>query len=141
MSRFGAIGVASTLAYVALFALLREVASAGTANAAALLITALANTAANRRLTFGVRGRDGLASALAAGFVALAVALVITSASLAALEALRPERGRSTEIAVLVAANVMATIVRFFVLRLAIDRPRPLPARAATLFPFERKPR
>ena len=31
------------------------------ANVVALLVTAVANTAANRRLTFGVRGRDGAA--------------------------------------------------------------------------------
>ena len=50
------IGVLSTLAYLALFLLLRGVVGAQAANLVALLLTAVANTAANRRLTFGIRG-------------------------------------------------------------------------------------
>ena len=117
LASFGVIGVASTLAYVVLYAWLRETTPAGVANALALSVTAVANTAANRRLTFEVRGRD-------AGLLALAVALAITSASLATLGATAPQHGRLTEIAVLVVANVVATLVRFLLLRLAIDRVR-----------------
>ena len=54
------VGVASTLAYAVLYVLLRGPFPAFTANLLALLLTAVANTAANRRLTFGVRGRDAL---------------------------------------------------------------------------------
>ncbi len=54
--RFAAIGILSTLAYLALFPALRPVGAQG-ANLAALLLTAIANTAANRRFTFGIRGR------------------------------------------------------------------------------------
>ena len=50
----------STLAYALLFLLLRGALGAGGANAVALALTAVGNTAANRRLTFGVRGRAGL---------------------------------------------------------------------------------
>ena len=57
--RFAAIGIVSTLAYLVLFFLLRMGAGAQAANFLALAITAVANTAANRRLTFGVRGRQG----------------------------------------------------------------------------------
>jgi len=124
LASFGVIGVASTLAYVVLYAWLRETTPAGVANALALSVTAVANTAANRRLTFEVRGRDGLARDHAAGLLALAVALAITSASLAILGAMAPQHGRLTEIAVLVVANVVATLVRFLLLRLAIDRVR-----------------
>jgi putative flippase GtrA len=124
LASFGVIGVASTLAYVVLYAWLRETTPAGVANALALSVTAVANTAANRRLTFEVRGRDGLARDHAAGLLALAVALAITSASLAILGATAPQHGRLTEIAVFVVANVVATLVRFLLLRLAIDRVR-----------------
>src|SRR5664280_2321578 len=55
--RFGAIGVASTLAYLALYVLLRGALGAQPANLLALLATAVANTTANRRLTFGLSGR------------------------------------------------------------------------------------
>jgi len=137
---FGAIGAASTLAYVALYALIREVASPAPANAVALLITAVANTAANRRLTFEVRDSRGLARDHAAGLLALAVALLlalavaltITSVSLAALPIVAPRHGRLTEIAVLVAANAAATLVRFLLLRLAIRREPLRAARPAT---------
>ena len=58
--RFMGVGVASTIAYALLYLALRGSLGAGGANAVALALTAVANTAANRRLTFGVRGRAGL---------------------------------------------------------------------------------
>jgi putative flippase GtrA len=121
---FGAIGVASTAAYVALYALLREATPAAAANAIALVLTAVGNTAANRWLTFGVRGPGSLARDHAIGLMALGVALVITSASLVILNAIAPRHGRLTEVAILVAANALATLVRFLLLRFALDRPR-----------------
>src|SRR6201999_2553257 len=59
IARFLAIGVASTLAYIVLYLVLRGPLGADGANVAALAVTAVANTAANRALTFGVRGRGG----------------------------------------------------------------------------------
>jgi glycosyltransferase involved in cell wall biosynthesis len=58
--RFMAIGVVSTLAYVALYLLLRTWLAPGVSNAIALAITAVVNTQANRTFTFGLRGRAGL---------------------------------------------------------------------------------
>src|SRR5438094_8167265 len=58
--RFAAIGVVSTLAYLAIYSLLRTATTAVAANAIALIVTAVGNTAANRRLTFGLRGRESL---------------------------------------------------------------------------------
>ena len=83
--RFGAVGIASTAAYVALFSVLRGVAGAQAANLVALLLTAVVNTAANRRFTFGVRGRAELTRHHGEGFVVFAIALGITSAALAGL--------------------------------------------------------
>ena len=57
VAMFGLVGIASTVAYAGLYLLLRGWTGAWTANALALLLTAVGNTAANRRLTFGVRGR------------------------------------------------------------------------------------
>jgi putative flippase GtrA len=122
ITSFALIGVASTLAYVALYAVLRGGLSAALANAVALLVTAVGNTAANRRMTFGVRGRDGLGRHHVAGIIAFAIALAITSASIALLQALVARPGRLLEIAVLVGANVLATIIRFLVLRSWIKR-------------------
>ena len=63
--------------------------SAYTANLLALLVTAIANTAANRRLTFGVRGRPGAVRPPAQGLVVFAVGLGLTSGSLALLHSQR----------------------------------------------------
>src|SRR5439155_13572201 len=60
VARFLGVGAASTLAYALLFLLLHGALGAAGANALALGLTAVANTAANRRLTFGVRGRRGV---------------------------------------------------------------------------------
>ena len=60
VARFMGIGVLSTLAYAVLFLALRPLIGAAGANATALAITAIGNTAANRRLTFGIRGRDAV---------------------------------------------------------------------------------
>ena len=57
--RFALIGVASTLAYVVLYALPKGAIGAYAANLVALVVTAVGNWAANRRLTFGVRGSAG----------------------------------------------------------------------------------
>ena len=118
--RFGLIGAASTIAYAALFLLLRPVVPAAVANAAALLATALANTLANRRLTFGVQGSRGLARDSVSGLVALAAALAVTDVAIAGLQALRPDAGRSVELTVLLAANGAAALVRFLILRTLI---------------------
>ncbi len=126
LSSFVVIGIASTLAYAALYLLLRPVASAIVANLLALLITAVGNTAANRRLTFAVRGSDGLARDHLAGLLAFVIALGITTASVTALGSIAPGAGHIVELAVLIASNALATLARFVLLRAWIDRPRHL---------------
>jgi len=130
VASFGAIGLVSTAAYVAIYSCLRGFMPAGAANALGLVATAVGNTAANRRLTFRVRGRDGIARDQLAGLVALSAAMAITSTALIALNAVAPHHGRTTELAVLVGSNAAATLVRFLLLRIAIDRRAltPLPA-------------
>jgi len=123
VASFGSIGAVSTAAYVVLYAWLRDYVPAGPANAVALIVTAVGNTAANRWLTFGVRGRDGLARDHAAGLLALGAALAITSLGLAALDFADPRHGRLSELVVLVGANALATLVRFLLLRLTLSRP------------------
>src|SRR5205814_1443308 len=77
--RFAGVGIASTAAYLLLFVTLRGVLGAQPANLAALLLTALANTAVNRRFTFGVTGRRSVTRHHAQGLVAFAAALAFTS--------------------------------------------------------------
>ena len=115
--RFAAVGAASTLAYAVLFWALREVLPAAASNVIALAATAVANTAANRRLTFGIRGRERLLGDHAGGLLALAAALVFTNGAIVAMGLFAPGASRVAEIAVLTAANAIATGVRFLVLR------------------------
>ncbi|MDG4801224.1 dolichyl-phosphate beta-glucosyltransferase [Micromonospora sp. WMMD980] len=117
--RFGAVGVASTLAYLLLFLAARGPLGAQPANLLALLLTAVANTAANRRLTFGVTGRRHAGRHHLQGLLAFALGLALTSGSLAVLHALTVPP-RAVELTVLVAANLAATALRFLLLRLAM---------------------
>ncbi|MGV9642917.1 glycosyltransferase [Streptomyces sp. NPDC003514] len=120
--RFGAVGAVSTLGYVLLYALLRPATGPQAANAVALLVCALANTAANRRLTFGVRGRGGALRHQAKGLLVFLVGLALTSGSLAVLDRLAPDAAHLTELVVLVAANLTATLLRFLLLRAWVFR-------------------
>jgi glycosyltransferase involved in cell wall biosynthesis len=115
--RFAAVGVLCTLAYAGLFWLLREVFPATVSNSIALVVTAVANTAANRRLTFGVRGSDRLLRDHAGGLVAFLIALVLTNLAILLLNALAPGASPRVEIAVLIAVNAIATGARFLILR------------------------
>ncbi|WP_371616746.1 glycosyltransferase [Streptomyces sp. NBC_00454] len=114
---FCVVGVLSTLLYLLLYSAARTVAGPQLANAAALLLSAVANTAANRRLTFGVRGRDRAVRHQAQGLVVFAIGLALTSGSLAALAAAGGRPPHSTELAVLVTANLAATVLRFLLFR------------------------
>lgn len=127
--RFAAVGIASTVAYLVLFLLLRSPFGSQGANFLALLLTAVANTAANRRITFGVRGAVDRFRHQLQGLVVFAVGLALTSVSLAALASAAPTAPRWVEITVLVAANVGATLVRFLLFRSWVfPRGRPAPS-------------
>ncbi|MEO7982432.1 MAG: dolichyl-phosphate beta-glucosyltransferase [Sporichthyaceae bacterium] len=125
--RFAAIGVVSTLAYLALFLAARPGLGAQAANFVALLLTAVGNTAANRRLTFGVRGGDRRGRHHAGGLAVLGLGLLLTSGSLAALHAWS-DPSRAVELAALVAANLAATLLRFLLLRRWVFARRPAAA-------------
>jgi len=113
IASFAVVGIASTIAYLVLYLLLRGVISAQAANVLSLLVTAVANTAANRRLTFGISGRRHAARHQVKGLIAFGIGLALTSGALAALN--HPSRG--VEVSVLVAANLVATVIRFVLYR------------------------
>jgi glycosyltransferase involved in cell wall biosynthesis len=117
LSSFAIVGALSTAAYVVLYGALRGDMAALPANAVALLATAVANTAVNRRLTFGRRGRAGAVGHHLGGLAAFAAGLAITSGSLAALAAVDTHAGRGVELAAVLAASAVATIARYMLLR------------------------
>ncbi|NJC11893.1 putative flippase GtrA [Micromonospora profundi] len=124
LARFAAVGVASTLAYLLLFVATRGTLGAQPANLLALLVTAVANTAANRRLTFGITGRRHAGRHHAQGLLAFALGLALTSGALAMLHVAVAAPTRTVELVVLVAANLAATVLRFVLLRLGMHHRR-----------------
>lgn len=130
---FLAIGVASTAAYALLFLMLRGAMSAGWANAAALALTAIGNTQANRRLTFKVRGNADLGRHHLQGSAVFVLTLALSTGVLGLLHALWASPPLLIELGALTAANLLATIVRYLALRnwvFAGQRPQ---RRASTL--------
>src|SRR6266705_2109376 len=105
LARFALVGVASTLAYLVLYLALRAPLGAQAANATSLLVTAVANTAANRRWTFDVRGAAGALRHQLQGLAVFAFALALTAGALAGMHAVAPGASRALEVTVLVMAN------------------------------------
>src|SRR6476661_8151102 len=122
--RFGTIGVASTLAYLVLFFLCRNLMDPQLANLLALLTTAVANTAANRRFTFGIAGGSDAARHHFEGLLVFGIGLALTSGALAFVhESTTPDRW--LELVTVTAANLAATAVKFLLFRLWVFRGRP----------------
>ncbi|GAA3543812.1 bifunctional glycosyltransferase family 2/GtrA family protein [Streptomyces osmaniensis] len=122
LTRFAAIGAVSTFGHLLLYAALRPAAGGQLANAIALLVCAVANTAANRRFTFGLRGSGGVLRHQVRGLMVFLIGLVLTSGSLAALHHATPSAAHSTELIALLVANLVATLLRFLLLRAWVFR-------------------
>jgi len=114
---FGAIGAMSTVAYVVLYLLLSASMPVLAANAIALLVTAIGNTAANRRITFGISGRAGAAGHQLKGLIAFGAGLALTSGALYTLHHTAAHPSRLADVTVLVGANLVATVLRFVLYR------------------------
>jgi glycosyltransferase involved in cell wall biosynthesis len=117
VARFMGVGVVSTLAYAVLFLLLTGALGAVAANALALSATAIGNTAANRRLTFGLSGRDGLVRHHARGAAVYVLTLALTNGALQMLHGLDSAPSRAVELAVLVVAGFLATVTRYVAMK------------------------
>ncbi|MEA2496528.1 MAG: hypothetical protein QOJ29_4439 [Thermoleophilaceae bacterium] len=124
--RFAAIGVVSTLTYALLYLAMRAPLGAAAANALALALTAVANTQANRRFTFGLRGRERLLRQHAAGAIVYLLTLALTSGALLVLHAITSHPARALELGVLVTASVTATVTRYLGLRFWVFTQQPL---------------
>jgi putative flippase GtrA len=122
--RFGLVGVVSTLAFALLYLLLQGPFGSQEANFLALLLTAVGNTAANRRFTFGISGPAKLFTQQIQGLMVFLLAWTITSSSLLALHAVNVDATPSSELLTLTAANILATLMRFTLLRIWVFRVR-----------------
>ncbi|MGH3549133.1 MAG: glycosyltransferase [Pseudonocardiaceae bacterium] len=115
--RFAAVGVFSTVMYLALFLLLRDPAGSQGANFLSLLLTTITNTALNRRFTFGVFGRQRMTRHQFQGLIVFGLVLGLTSGTLAVTHSLHSAPPAAIELTLLVAANITATLLRFLLLR------------------------
>ncbi|MDQ0800407.1 bifunctional glycosyltransferase family 2/GtrA family protein [Arthrobacter sp. SLBN-112] len=120
--RFGLVGAVSTLAFALLYLVLQGPFGAQEANFLSLLLTAVGNTAANRKFTFGISGPAKLFTQQLQGLIVFLLAWTITSTSLLVLHAANADALPSLELLVLTAANVFATLMRFVLLRLWVFR-------------------
>jgi glycosyltransferase involved in cell wall biosynthesis len=117
LARFLALGVASTVAYALLYVLLRDPVGAAGANALALALTGVANTQANRHLTFGVRGRRRLWQHHARGAIVFLAALAVTSGALTVMHAIDARPARAVEVGVMAVASAVTSVARFIALK------------------------
>ena len=123
--RFSAIGVISTVVQLGLFLLLRGEVGALTANLISLVLSTVANTEANRRITFGIRGRAGAVRHQLQGLAVFGLSLALSSGALALLGLVAPTAGASAELVVLIAANALPVVARFALLRTWVFGTRP----------------
>jgi putative flippase GtrA len=116
LARFASIGVVSTIVFAVLFVALSGPIGWFGADILALIVCSFANTAANRRLTFSLRGRTGRARHYGAGLVVAALPLVLTLLTLGVLTA-AGSTSLFAALGSLTAVNGVAAVARFLVLR------------------------
>jgi putative flippase GtrA len=92
------------------------------ADVIALGVCAVANTAANRRLTFALRGRAGRVRQYSAGLAVSLLPLVMTLGVLGVLAA-AGVTSLAAQLVALTVTNAAATFVRFLLLRTWVFRP------------------
>ncbi|MFF3069060.1 GtrA family protein [Kitasatospora sp. NPDC057904] len=114
---FLVIGVLSTLFYLGLYVVARMVVNPQAANLIALAVSAVANTAANRRFTFGITGSEGALRHQLQGAVAFVIGLALSSGVLALLDVAAPHASKVVEVGGLIVANGLATVVRFLLMK------------------------
>jgi glycosyltransferase involved in cell wall biosynthesis len=120
--RFGGVGLVSTLGYLFLFVAWRSLAGTLGANALALAICTVFNTAVHRELARGADGQPHRARYAAIVVGLLAASLTLTTLSLLAVDLLS-STSLLLEMVAVTAANAVAAVLRFSVLRAWVFRP------------------
>ncbi|MER5350410.1 GtrA family protein [Kitasatospora sp. NPDC002551] len=118
------IGVLSTLFYLLLYVVARRFVDPQAANLIALAVSAVANTAANRRFTFGITGSDGALRHQLQGAVAFLIGLALSAGVLALLDVAVPDASKVVEVGGLIVANGLATVARFVLMKIWVFRTR-----------------
>lgn len=123
--RFAGVGVAATALHLGLFAVLHSLGIVTQlANAIGLVAGTVFNTAANRRWTFGVSGPDNRWRHQLQGFLLMGLTWAFTAGALGLLETLPQEPPTWLATAVVALANILATLVRFALMKWWVFTPR-----------------
>jgi putative flippase GtrA/glycosyltransferase involved in cell wall biosynthesis len=122
--RFCTVGVISTLLYATIYLLTRDDLGALWANFIALGLSAVANTALNRWYSFGLSGSGNRLSQQLQALAVVALGWMLTSGALIMIDAHHREPRPFLELTVLVVANLLATTVRFLLMRSWVFRAR-----------------
>ena len=130
LARFAGVGLASTVAYLVLYLLLRAPLGDYAANVAALVLCTVANTVAHRRLTFAGADPPARTAVLGAAAVLL-TSLAFTTAGLAVAGWSAPA-SLAVQVGALLVATGLAGLVRFVLLRAWVFRAH---RRSATALP------
>jgi putative flippase GtrA len=121
--RFAGVGLVSTLAYLALFAVLEPSFGSFAANAGAIVACSLGNTAAHRGMAGTARhGLDRMHRLVTASTL-LGVSLAFTTGALVVTRALGFD-SLAPEVVAVTVANLAAAAFRFSILRTWVFRPR-----------------
>jgi putative flippase GtrA len=116
LARFASVGAVSTLVFASLVAVLAGPLGLLLADVVALALCSVANTAANRRLTFSLQGRAGRTRHYVRALVVAALPFAVTLFGLAAL-AVAGVKTLLVQVLVLTLASATAAVVRFVALR------------------------
>ena len=116
MARYASVGILSSLAYLAIFFLLRNSLGIFAANLVAAATTAIVNTAAHTSFTFKAKHGSRRRQAVAVGAFSFAVGIGFTSATLA-LAYLIGNTTTTAEGVAILAGMIAASCVRFVLLR------------------------
>lgn len=116
------VGAICTAASLAIFTALRPLAGTQWANLIALVLTSVLNTELNRRLSWSIKDRKHWFEDHSKGLWVMFLALLLTSSSLLLLYAVNPSPSMLDEVLTITAANVLAALTRFLLLRYWIFR-------------------
>lgn len=119
---FLVVGALATALYAGLYLVLREVTTPQWANVVALVVSTVASTAGNRRLTFHSTAASTVVPHHALGLGLVVAGFGLTSGALGLLALADPTATRTAEVVVLALANALVGVLRFTAFSLVMTR-------------------